>query len=453
MPKIVIFLIALIVIAVIVLRKRDPYALLIAMVALEGIFQADISAGGIRVDTMDVCLLGFFYLYRIKRHAFVPMRVLPGIYLWGLLGILVSIAYCLAPVNQPHLSDPLRIVYQLYRYCWRPILVFPLAMMVVGTDIQKARGLITWVFMMGCYFALLATWQGYHGGQATGPFNTKNALGGALIAPCVCALSYIIAVRQQKQWRYGMLGCLLLLRGVIFARSRGAFVATFAAVGAFLGSLFLSSVGRMRVLRFCAMVAIAIPCIFLLVPDILERPNVRRIFELVQGSDVKNFVWRRELRWPHFMAMARNNFWFGVGTDRDLSLGWEANTPHNGFLSLVLIYGAPAAAIFVLLGLKSVFLGVLTLWRARTPEVKLVCITFASGIFGILTHQFVEGTLAHEFTPAAYWMMTGVTAMACRSRGVVVAEQQQQTTTPRRLALRRAPIRRPRIRGRELQQT
>ncbi len=79
----------------------------------------------------------------------------------------------------------------------------------------------------------MAFQQGYSGDEATGPFLSKNALGGALIIPLITGSGRRASARGRWLWRFYAVSILVIGRGFLFAGSRGAFM---AVVGGIAGS-------------------------------------------------------------------------------------------------------------------------------------------------------------------------------------------------------------------------
>jgi hypothetical protein len=105
----------LLVIAALVFLAR-PYALLLLALLTVVIRPGDWSIAGIRLDPLDLCFFGVAASAIVKPGSVPSFRRVPYLWLWFALGVLVSIAYLVAPMNARYLTDPARIAYQLYRY-------------------------------------------------------------------------------------------------------------------------------------------------------------------------------------------------------------------------------------------------------------------------------------------------------------------------------------------------
>jgi O-antigen ligase len=154
-------------------------------------------------------------------------------------------------------------------------------------------------------------------------------------------------------------------------------------------------------------------CIFIVVAmargNPLDRPSLRR-FTGSDTSDTGTFRWRLEERWPYFWNKVQQNPWFGVGSDSDQALGTVANTPHNGFLSLAVMSGLPALAVYLALVFASIGSG----WRAfrRSPRgwPGATGLVAAAGVISILVHNLVDSTMTLAFVSQMFWMLVATAA-------------------------------------------
>ncbi len=205
------------------------YSLLLLDVLLVP-FQGQTQIGGVLLDPSDVIFaaLTFGILVR-KRLTFREVRKqVPFFGVWITLGLLMSVAYLTADKYQEHLTAIHRIIYQVYRFGWKPILFYPLAALFLNS-IKGTRHALTAVVLAGNICALMALPQGLRGVKAVGPFGSGNSLGAALVVPFViCFGSIILETSRRSRWFYG-LSLLLLGRVLLWAGSRGATAG--AAVG------------------------------------------------------------------------------------------------------------------------------------------------------------------------------------------------------------------------------
>jgi O-antigen ligase len=155
-------------------------------------------------------------------------------------------------------------------------------------------------------------------------------------------------------------------------------------------------------------------------PDLLERPTVKRMLSASEGTEADTFQWRLQERWPHFWRIVQQNPWFGVGTDVDLSLGPDANTPHNGYLAIALIYGLPALGViltFAVLGIRS---GVRVYRRGAYRRQSVFGITIAAALIGVLIHNIDDATLQQAFIGKVFWLLIGLALAVARRPALVL---------------------------------
>jgi len=388
---------------------------------------------GLRVDVTDLVFLGLVIALlarRGKRGTIASLRP-PYMRLWVLLGVLSSIAYLLAPTSQEYLTDPARIAYQVYRYCWKPILYYPLTIALLAEP-RKLRTALVAVIVSADLAALQAIQQGYVGDRANGPFSAPNALGSAMIIPSLLCLAGILTSTPPRQRAFYLVSSALLARTLLFSGSRGAFVATLAASALVVCFLLGKTQVRQRIFRLGAIVGLLGVVLLASSPGLLERPNVKRMLSASEGVEADTFQWRLQERWPHFWRIVQQNPWFGVGTEVDLSLGRDANTPHNGYLAIALISGLPALGViltFALLGVRS---GLRVYRRARYRRQSVFGITIAAALIGVLIHNIDDATLQQAFISKVFWLLTGLAvAVARRPALVLTPTEALQTATSR----------------------
>src|SRR2546427_1755706 len=110
-----------------------PYVILASGIALS-IFPFLEWQYGMQLDLRDVAFAALalaFLLRRARRRDATP-RIIPYLGLWVTYGLLASLAYLNAPEGQTYLTSPGAVVYQLYRYCWRPTLYYPVTVLLAG---------------------------------------------------------------------------------------------------------------------------------------------------------------------------------------------------------------------------------------------------------------------------------------------------------------------------------
>ena len=336
-------------------------------------------------------------------------RAVPFFWAWMALGGLFSVAYVVAPINAPVLDSPVRVAYQLYRYCWRPLAFYLFAALCIRDRRLLGAWLVT-VLVSAAIFSVPAIAQGYAGEFASGPFSHKNELGAALVGPLVLACAGALAGRPRSL-RWGCLAAALLIgRALMFSLSRGAMVAAIAGIA--VVAVGLASDRRLRRVLLALLPLALVGALVLLAKS--DRPVVAELFTATAGTEDANMQFRMQQRWPHFTAIILEHPWLGVGDGRDLSLGEEMNTPHNGYLSLALIHGIPAATVVVLFGVAGMLAGVRLLRTAADPGMRTIGIGLSGAIAALLVHNLVDATLYNAFASKLYWMLIAAALVAVR---------------------------------------
>lgn len=414
-----------------VLAIAVPLHALLACGLLVEVLQIESKVGVMRIDPTDVLLAallaGLVIRGRAGRAADPLLR--RSFRLWFLLGFLLCVSYLLAPVNQSELTDPMRIGYQLIRYCWKPIAFFPFALILLRTP-AKAATLIGVAVLTADLFALEAIQQGYAGQQGTGPFITGNQLGGTLVVPTVFALAGVVVGGRRRGVRlfYG-LSLLLIGRALLFTGSRGAFVSVFLAVGLFSAVLLTLPAGRQRIIRIGALAGLLLLAILMVKPDLASRPSIQQVRSISEGTQADTFQWRIGERWPHFLRRALERPLFGYGTAADPSLGDEGgrgNTPHNGYLSLAATYGFPVTFLFLFFALVAVRNGFRLLRHSEDPQRRVLGLALVAGMAGVLCHNMIESSLSTDYVAKMFWLICALSSGALRwpeDRPRMTAEQ------------------------------
>ena len=373
------------------------------------------SVGGIRLNVTDLAyifiFLGILLRGRVKKGS-KPLLI-PYLPLWITLVVILSLAYLLAPQNQKYFTDPIRILYQLYRYAFKPILIYPITFLLINHR-DKFQHVLVALIVSADLCSISAIKQGYSGIRAGGPFGGGNALGGVLVVPFIFAILGFIFPRSKRHFYLCAFSVPFILRAMLFAGSRGAYAATL--VGLTFAAFFLIQLpeGQAKLIKWAPYLVAGLLIFLALVPYLSTRPTIQRFTTLSDPAEASTFQWRLQLRWPHFWAIAKANPWIGTGTDVDFSLGIHGNTPHNGYLSLSVKYGFPAAACFLIFAFLAVLNGLRATQRSTNSEERIHGITIAAAIMAILVHNTVESTLMTPFVSKLFWMLTAVVAMTAR---------------------------------------
>ena len=374
------------------------------------------SIGFLRIGPNDI-MVAFIVaaiLLRGRRSEEWRLGKFPLIVPWLVLMILLCLSYYFAPINQRNLTDPIRVVYQLTRYCVRPVAYFAIAMLLLRS--AKRTYVVFYVILISAMqCSMLAIQQGYAGyAAAPGPFRTGNQLGGVLVMPLLMGLAGMMFPRNRFHWFFSFVSFGIMARAMLFCQSRGAMVACMGG-GLMFGALLITrNLGRQRLKWLSPFIAMGLIALIPALPFILKNRFVSHAVSAADGSKASTMQWRMQERWPHFWGIAVANPMFGVGTAVDLSLGKKANTPHNGFLSMLVMWGFPAFGILMFFAFRTIWNGCLLFWRARNPDHRIHGLTVAASIAGILTHQLVEVTLNAPFTFKVFWILAATTELAKR---------------------------------------
>ena len=418
----------------------SPRIVMLAGLGLGELYRDGWETGGVYFDGTDLTfgLLGLSLLvYRLPRGA---LRNLPYLRWWVLLGVLLSLSYVLQPGAWPYITSPAALGYQLYRYCWRPILYFPLALVLFrnGSKIDLA---ILAVIAWADWFALNAVWQMYTGApHINGGFLTKNLMGGALIAPFILSgVGCLIASGRKRMFLYACV--LLILRALISGGSRGAFIA--AVCGGAIAAVLIATrpEGRARFSSLIPALVLVVLAIGALKPDVLERPAISYMIRGLTPTDVDTFQWRVQERWPYFLDVVRGNPVFGIGTEVDVGFGERGNTPHNGYLGLAVANGIPATLLYVGLLLAGVRSGVTVALHGASPKERIRAAGLAGALAGILVHNVGESTFKSSFIGPTCWLLAALCILldleARRATRAAKAEPPTGRAAPTPIARRR----------------
>ena len=395
--------------------RADFFGLLIVDLVATVMIRGDWWLGAVMMNPGDLILGAVAFLFLSGRWPEGDMRLrdVPLFKTWVLLGCLLSFSYLNSPYYSDRLTDPVRIAYQLYRYCWKPTLYYVLTALIVGRDVDRARKLMIVVLALGCFTAFSTVATYVIGGRAGADLiDEKNKFAGALIAPATACLALLLAAPAGRARTLLTVGLGILGVGLVAAGSRGAMVAAGVAAIVLMVSLARFAGGRRRLFRLVGWAAAAVVVVLLVVPDIGRFAGARQLAELSQGSDVNTLTWRMELRWPHFWKIILEHPWVGVGTDRDYSLGESMNTPHNGYLSLALHHGLPVAILMVFFGLRSAMHAWRTFLRRGPTAPRLLALGVSAAIIGLMTHNIVESTLTQPYVEKLFWVLGGLASVS-----------------------------------------
>jgi hypothetical protein len=370
--------------------------------------------GGVMFDSFDLglgCLVLALALRGVRRGSLT--RLVPRLAPWLWLAVLISASYATSPSGQSYMTDPVRDVYQLYRYAIRFVVLYPIACLAFDSP-RKFDQVLTGIVLAADVCAVMAIGQGYHGEVVRGPFVTKNVLGGVLAVPIVIVLVDIMRGRQSL---FTIASAALLLRGALFAASRGAFAGIIVGTATAWWFLHRGRV-RTRVLGLAAGGVLALGLLIAVKPDLLHRPTIAKFFTTFDPGQ-ENLSWRIHERWPYFTRRALQHPWLGWGSDVDLTLGPKANTPHNGYLGLANYFGFPVLALYLVFSVTALRDAWTVARRGRDPADRVRAATIGGGIACILTHNLVDSVVLLTFVGGELWVFAAVAAtVAARGRTV-----------------------------------
>ncbi len=335
-----------------------------------------------------------------------------GLAVWG------AITYLLGPANQAILGSWTRNSWSVYRIALRPLLPFPIFVLLLKNRMAARRALDV-VIAIGAVVAAYGFYQAETAGiRPIGPFEGKNALGGFLILILPFTAARLMVLHNGLLPRLMYLGIVLMTMRVIWLTgSRGAFVALIASL------LPLAFLIPSRGLVAAATVCLVAGTLVLVVKqDILERPRVQRYLTLQDPTKIQNFQWRLE-QWNLVSASISKRPLMGTGSEIDSSLISQGRlgTAHNSYLGLALRSGIPMAAAW--LGLIG-FIGVLA-WRraleAREPEGRSLWVGVVTFLAALLVHTNVDNTLLMPQVQYLFWIITSIVVVEATSpRGPLV---------------------------------
>jgi O-antigen ligase len=392
--------------------RAEPLTLLAASPVLAP-FSEQWQLGGVWVDSSDLVLAALAVVLVLRPAAFRPRARVPVFGTWFALGLLACAAYVAAEQNQKYITDPVRLAYQLYRYCWKPLLFYPLTAMLLRGRADFERVLVASV-LGAVLCSASAISQGYEGMRATGPSGySPNDLGGMLLVPLMACLLWLVEPPSRRaRWLCGI-ATLVIVRALLFSGSRGAMAGALAGGGVLVSGLRATSGGRQRIRQLATVAMLILVGMTFVRGNPLERPTLHRFvvgdsYEEQDGGS--NLQWRREQRWPHFLEQVRQHPWLGVGTDVDLSLGDTGNTPHNGYLSIAVTSGVPAFVLFLLLVANAVREGRFASRRAREEWQRPMAVAVSAALVSVLMHNLVDSTLMRPPVLQGFWMFAAMAA-------------------------------------------
>ena len=376
-------------------------------------YQGFWTLGGTRVDYTDV-MIGCMVLalvLRGRRTEGEPFK-LPYFKAWLTLAAFLTVCYLVHPQNQRNLTDPVRILYQLYRYCWKPLAYYPLVVLLLRDTVKIDRALTCMVLGFDAC-AILAIRQGYIGFEATpGPFGHGNAFASILVAPFMVCFGRLFYEKSKPMLAFSGISLALMARALLFSESRAGMASVALSVAAFAGLMATTPSGRKRLSQLAPLAVAGALALLAVRPDLLLRPSVQHAMSVTDGTRASTMQWRMTERWPHFINLAIGSPILGTGTAVDESLGDAANTPHNGYIALAVRYGFPVAILYIFFGFGAFYNGVRAFLQTKATRTRLMAATLAAPLTGILAHNMIESTItAKELLQNFFWILVGLNAV------------------------------------------
>jgi len=416
-PQLQPYLLAVFVPLVVLLVMRYPlHVMLLAnilLVAVPGEWQI----AGLRFGPGDLMLLAILGNLATTGQIAGLWRNLPFRWPWLGLVLLTSVSYLAAPINQIYLTDPVRIVYQLFRYAWKLLLFYPMASLLLADDRPMMRFRMT-VVAAGAIVSVQAALEGYAGLRANGPFIGANALGGALLIPLLLSWASVLQGGSRRWVLAHLAAFALCVRGLLFSGSRGAFVASIVGLSCLTWWLRADPGARRRVGRLVVATPFLVLALFLVKPDLLERPTIQRMMSASEGTEASTFEWRMEERWPYFWNRALERPLVGWGTSVDQSLGRRGNTPHNGYLGLAVTRGFPALALFLVFVAIGIRQGLKVRRRAGPADRRVVGAVCAAIMMALLIHDITDEIFEIPFVEKLTWCLLAITVRISRPQSL-----------------------------------
>jgi O-antigen ligase len=382
----------------------------------------------VRVDVTDLIVLGMIAALALGRDrpSLARLRAIPLLHLWVAYGLLRSIAYLAAPISSANIDGLIGGAYQLYRYCWKPLLYYPLAVLLLTSS--RRRDLAIFAIVLGADIAALeGIRQGYSGIDASSFFSTKNQFGGFMVVPTLMCIFRVVLPGAAGRIFY-FVSLPLLVRSLVFTSSRGAFVAVAFGVACLFAGLYFDRTARRRVTRFAAAALLGAALVVASRPNLFERPNIQILLTATRPTEVDNFRWREE-RWAHFWTLVLANPLLGVWSDNDFALGERTNTPHNGYLSIAIISGLPSLVVFALLLVALCHRGMRIWRRGGRAEDRTLSLACVCGVLAVSLHNVSESTFTMPAVGNLTWVLCAWIAMSPQSATHPVVRRRSRPST------------------------
>jgi O-antigen ligase len=372
-------------------------------------------------DFVYLPLLASLSMLALWRRGETPTlwQELPWRLIWCTYGVFVAAAYAQWSYQAGYLGGG--FFYQFYRYAWKPMLLYPVTFYMVARP-GGIRWVLAAVILTADIDAMVAIQQGRAGLEVGGLWSLfrKNMLAGSFLVPAFFALAEGLH-NPSTVFRFAArVSAVLMAAALWYAVSRGAMVGAFAGVAAYV----LISPRGWRVAAAVIAVATLVLMIRSVQPDFGTSSNIMsRFTEIGHGIESDNMVWRMRERWPHFIEIVSAHPLLGVGQAVDLRLGTDTNTPHNGYLALMVQSGIPAALCYVLTLIVILKRAFRLTREGASRRVRGWGAAAFAGVVAVAVHNIVETTF--ESGPAGYsiWIACGLVM------GLSLLQKHQQTAS------------------------
>jgi O-antigen ligase len=334
--------------------------------------------------------------------------------LWIWIGLVVwgTITYLLGPANQAILGGWKRDSWCVYRNVLRPLLPFPLLVLLLR-DRAAAHRALDVVIAVGAAVALYGFYEAETTGmRPIGPFDTKNGLGGFLILTLPFPAARLMVSRLPMAQRLLYAGIVILTMRVIWScGSRGAFAALLASL------LPLALLIPHRNLMAAAVAGlIGITGLLVVKQDLLTRPRMVRYLTLKDPTEVENFQWRVE-QWDKVTDTILERPFLGTGSDISRTLLDEGRlgTAHNSYLGMALRSGIPMMLAWI--GLIAC-LAIAAWRRARSavdPGSRSLWIGIVTFLAALFVHTNVDNTLLMPQMQYLFWIIASLAVVEAAS--------------------------------------
>ncbi|HZN03343.1 MAG TPA: O-antigen ligase family protein [Candidatus Polarisedimenticolia bacterium] len=374
-----------------------PFSLSFSVGGIDGVGLRDILLAALAVSALTTLAGGSTRWARFRAPRTKMLLIL-----WAFLLVWGAITFLLGPANRWMLSDKIHNAWFVWCDIGRPLSVFPLVLACLDGRRMMERILLLLV-LVGAGVAVNAILlAGTMDDNATGHFETGNALAGYLIL--ILPLAAARLATTKIPWERAVCGVstLLMLRALWLAGSRGGFVAFLVSM-----AVLACFIPRRRV----AAVAVAGTAVLALVigmrGGLSSLPMLERFAVLSDPKEVETFQWRQE-QWGIFIQRIQDRPMLGYGSDVDESLKDldRARTAHNAFLALSVKSGIPVAAAWACILILLAALGVRCALQPWENDDRPFWFALLAFLAALLTHNIVESTLLTPIVQDIFWIVT-----------------------------------------------